>query len=152
MLNENQFEDTQYAVLALQRSINGFDGQISYFTRYDRLHYSPDPLGDLLINGVASDVVRQSYTNGIQADGSYQINPANTIRTGFFFSGEQAFVGNTSLVEPAVGGVPVDAPFTITDNVSTTGISPACMRRTNGKSPTGSSSTAVCASTKCGNS
>ena len=56
MLNENQFEDTQYGVLALQRSINGFDGQVSYFTRYDRLHYSPDPLGDLLINGVASDV------------------------------------------------------------------------------------------------
>ena len=121
MLNENQFEDTQYGMLALQRSINGFDGQISYFTRYDRLHYSPDPLGDLLINGVASDVVRQSYTNGIQADGSYQINPANTIRTGLFFSGEQAFVGNTSLLEPVVGGTPVDAPFNITDNVSTTG-------------------------------
>ena len=121
LLNENQFEDTQYGVLALQRSINGFDGQISYFTRYDRLHYSPDPLGDLLINGVASDVVRQSLTNGIQADGSYQINPAHTIRTGFFFSAEQAFVGNTSLVEPVVGGAAVDAPFNVTDNVSTTG-------------------------------
>jgi hypothetical protein len=121
LLNENQYEDTQYAVLALQRSINGFDGQISYFTRFDRLHYSPDPLGDLLINGVASDIVRQSLTNGIQADGSYQINPANTIRTGFFFSAKQAFVGNTSLVEPTPGGVAVDAPFNITDNVSTTG-------------------------------
>src|SRR5271169_1694701 len=121
LLNENQFEDTQYGVLALQRSINGFDGQVSYFTRYDRLHYSPDPVGDLLINGVASDIVRQSYTNGIQADGSYRINPANTIRAGFFFSGEQAFVGNSSLVEPAPGGVAVDAPFTVTDNVSTTG-------------------------------
>ena len=120
-LNENQFEDTQYSVLALQRSINGFDGQISYFTRFDRLHYSPDQLGDLLINGVASDVVRQSLTNGIQADGSYQINPAHTIRTGFFFSAEQAFVGNTSLVEPVVGGAPVDAPFNITDNVSANG-------------------------------
>ena len=120
-LNENQFEDTQYSVLALQRSINGFDGQISYFTRFDRLHYSPDQLGDLLINGVASDIVRQSLTNGIQADGSYQITPAHTIRTGFFFSAEQAFVGNTSLVEPVVGGAPVDAPFNITDNVSATG-------------------------------
>jgi outer membrane receptor protein involved in Fe transport len=119
-LNENQFEDTQYSVLALQRSINGFDGQISYFTRFDRLHYSPDQLGDLLINGVASDIVRQSLTNGIQADGSYQINPAHTIRTGFFVSAEQAFVGNTSLVEPVVGGAPVDAPFNITDNVSAT--------------------------------
>jgi outer membrane receptor protein involved in Fe transport len=120
-LNENQYEDTQYAVLALQRSVNGFDGQFSYFTRYDRLHYAPDPLGDLLLNGVASDIVRQSLTNGFQADGSYQINPAHTIRTGVFFSAEQAFVGNTSLVEPAPGGVAVDAPFSITDNVSTTG-------------------------------
>ena len=84
LLNENQYEDTQYAVLALQRSINGFDGQLSYFTRYDRLHFAPDPVGDLLINGIASDIVRQSLTNGIQADGSYKVNPANTIRTGFY--------------------------------------------------------------------
>ena len=116
-LNENQYEDTQYAVLALQRSVNGFDGQLSYFMRYDRLHFAPDLIGDLLINGVASDVVRQSLTNGIQADGSYQITPAHTIRTGFFFSEEQAFVGNTSLVEPA----PAGTPFYISDDVSTTG-------------------------------
>jgi hypothetical protein len=125
-LNENQYEDTQYAVLALQRSINGFDGQLSYFTRYDRLHYAPDPLGDLLINGVASDIVRQSFTNGIQADGSYQVNPANTIRTGLYFNAESAFVGNSSLVEPstgpaAAGGVAIDAPFTIVDDVSKVG-------------------------------
>ena len=121
LLNENQVEFTQFGVLALQKSVNGFDGQLSYFTRYDRLNYTPDPLGDLLINGVASNVTRQSYTNGIQADGSYRINPANTIRTGFFFSGEQAFVGNSSLVEPAPGGAPVDAPFTLADDVSAVG-------------------------------
>ena len=121
LLSENQIEDTQYSVLALQRSINGFDGQLSYFTRYDRLHFSPDPVGDLLINGVASDIVRQSLTNGIQADSSYQVNPAHTIRSGFYFSGEQAFVGNSSLVEPNPGGVAIDAPFPITDDVSKTG-------------------------------
>ena len=100
-LNENQYEDTQFGVLAVQRSINGFDGQLSYFTRYNHLHFTPDPIGDLLINGIASDIARKSYTNGIQGDGSYQINPAHTLRTGFSVSGEQAFVGNTSLVEPA---------------------------------------------------
>jgi hypothetical protein len=121
LLNESQIEDTQYSVLALQRSINGFDGQLSYFTRYDRLHFAPDPLGDLLINGVASDIVRQSLTNGIQADSSYQINPAHTIRSGFYFSGETIFVGNSSLVEPNPGGVAIDAPFSITDDVSKTG-------------------------------
>jgi hypothetical protein len=139
-LNENQFENTEFAVLAAQRSTNdGFDGQISYFTRYDRLEFTPDPTGDLLINGIASDITRQSLTNGIQADGSYVINSAHTVRAGFTFSGEQAFVGNTSLVEPApsnspttcvgtmafgciFGAAPVDGtPETITDNVAATG-------------------------------
>jgi outer membrane receptor protein involved in Fe transport/opacity protein-like surface antigen len=120
-LNENQYEDTQYAVLALQKSVNGFDGQLSYFTRYNYLHFTPDPTGDLLINGIASDVSRMSYTNGVQGDGSYQLNPAHTLRAGFTVSGEQTAVGNTSLVEPAPGGVAIDAPFSITDNVSKLG-------------------------------
>jgi outer membrane receptor protein involved in Fe transport len=120
-LNENQTEFAQYAVLALQKSQNGFDGQLSYFTRYNELHYTPDPIGDLLINGIASDITRTSYTNGFQGDGSYQINPAHTIRAGFTVSGEQTFVGNSSLVEPAPAGVAVDAPETIVDNVSKLG-------------------------------
>jgi outer membrane receptor protein involved in Fe transport/opacity protein-like surface antigen len=121
LLNENQHEETQYGVLALQKSVNGFDGQLSYFTRYNYLNFTPDPIGDLLINGIASNVSRLSYTNGVQGDGSYQLNPAHTLRAGFTVSGEQTFVDNTSLVEPAPGGVAVDAPFPITDNVSKLG-------------------------------
>jgi hypothetical protein len=121
LLNENQTEFTQYGVLALQKSENGFDGQLSYFTRYSELHYMPDPIGDLLINGIATDIVRRSYTNGLQGDGSYPIAAAHTLRAGFTVSGEQAFVGNSSLVEPASAGVAIDAPETITDNVSKLG-------------------------------
>ncbi|HUZ30637.1 MAG TPA: TonB-dependent receptor [Xanthobacteraceae bacterium] len=124
LLNENQTEFTQYGVLALQKSENGFDGQLSYFTRYNRLNFTPDLIGDLLIDGVASNVTRQSYTNGIQADGSYKINSANTVRAGFVVSGEQAFVGNSSLVEttaPPGGAAGNESPFFITDDVSKLG-------------------------------
>jgi outer membrane receptor protein involved in Fe transport len=120
-LNENQYEETQYGVLALQRSVNGFDGQLSYFTRYNNLHFMPDPVGDLLLNGIASDVSRQSYSNGVQGDAAYAINPAHTLRAGFTVSGEQANVDNTSLVEPAPGGVAIDAPVAITDDVAKLG-------------------------------
>ena len=99
-LNENQTEFTQYAVLALQRSAPGFDGQISYFTRYNELHFTPDPVGDLLLNGIASEITRRSYTNGVQGDGSYMVDAANTLRAGFTVSGERAFVANSSIVEP----------------------------------------------------
>jgi outer membrane receptor protein involved in Fe transport len=117
-LNENQFEQTQYGVLALQRSVNGFDGQISYFTRYNNLHFIPDPVGDLLLNGIASDISRQSYTNGVQGDASYVIDPAHTLRMGFTVSGEQTVVDNTSLVEPNAPPPPVQY---ITDDVSKLG-------------------------------
>ena len=122
-LNENQFEQTQYGVLALQRSANGFDGQLSYFTRYNDLHFTPDPVGDLLLNGIASDISRQSYTNGIQGDGSYVINAAHTLRAGFTVSAEQTWVDNTSLVEPCMicDGTDNGAPEAITDDVDKLG-------------------------------
>jgi outer membrane receptor protein involved in Fe transport/opacity protein-like surface antigen len=120
-LNERQNEQTQYGVLALQRSVNGFDGQLSYFTRYNNLHFIPDPIGDLLLNGIASDVSRQSYTNGFQGDASYAINAAHTLRAGFTVSAEQIWVDNTSLVGPTPGGTPVDTLFAITDDVRKVG-------------------------------
>jgi outer membrane receptor protein involved in Fe transport len=122
-LNENQYEFTQYGVLALQRSANGFDGQISYFTRYNDLHFMPDPIGDLLLNGIASDISRQSYSNGVQGDASYAVNAAHTVRAGFTVSAEQAWVDNTSLVEPCTicDGTDSGAPASITDDVAKLG-------------------------------
>ena len=52
LLNENQLEQNYYGVAALQRSINGADVQLSYFTRYSSVHFTPDPIGDLVFNGV----------------------------------------------------------------------------------------------------
>jgi hypothetical protein len=120
-LNERQDEDTQFGVLALQRSANGFDGQLSYFTRYDNLHFMPDPTGDLLLNGIASDISRQSYTNGVQGDASYIVTPAHTVRVGFTVSGEKTWVDNTSIVEPCTAcdgssGDTLATPFPITDD------------------------------------
>ena len=120
-LNERQNEQTQYGVLALQRSINGFDGQLSYFTRYNNLHFIPDPAGDLLLNGIASDVSRQSYTNGLQGDASYAINATHTLRAGFTVSAEQIWVDNTSLVQSTAPPPPVGTIFPITDDVAKLG-------------------------------
>jgi len=122
-LNENQVEKTQFAVMSVQKSVDGFDGQLSYFTRYNELRFTPDPIGDLLINGVASDIGRISYTNGIQGDGSYKLNASHTLRAGFSVSAEQATVENTSLVEnlDPTGTFGVEPPFPITDNVSKLG-------------------------------
>lgn len=95
-LNERQVENNQFGVLAYQRSINGLDMQLSAFTRYSTLHFTPDPLGDLAFNGVASDVYRRSQTTGIASDNSYRWADAHTLRFGFQISGEQSLVRNIS--------------------------------------------------------
>jgi len=61
-------------VAALQRSINGADVQLSYFTRYISVHFVPDTIGDLVFNGVASNVFRSDFANGVTTDAAYRLN------------------------------------------------------------------------------
>ena len=63
-----------------------FDYQVSYVSRYTSVHFTPDPIGDLVFNGVASNVSQSSLVNGLQGDGSYRLNDGHTIRMGFFAS------------------------------------------------------------------
>ncbi len=122
-LNERQTENNQFGVLAYQKSIDGLDLQLAYFTRYSTLHFMPDYVGDLAFNGVASDVYRRSLTNGIQADSSYKLTGSHTLRFGFQVSGEQSLVSNTSAVLPvdASGNTTTDTPFMINDSSSKLG-------------------------------
>jgi outer membrane receptor protein involved in Fe transport len=118
-LNENQQERNHYAVVALQQSKGDVDYQIATFSRYSTINFSPDPLGDLVFNGVASQVSRSDFANGVQGDGSYKLNDTHTLRAGFFTSGEYAASRNNSTVEPLDGlGNPIDAPFAVQDDSS----------------------------------
>ena len=117
-LNERQYETNRYGALAFQSSIGSkFDYQVSYVIHYTSVHFTPDPIGDLVFNGVAADIFRSSFSNGIQGDGSYHLGDAHTIRTGFFASDENIVSNNTSTVFPVNGNGNVNGPATtITDN------------------------------------
>src|SRR6202163_4508133 len=131
MLNERQYELSQFNVLAYQKSVEDIDYQISYFNRYNQLHFRPDPIGDLIINGVASDVYRQSLVNGIQEDTAWRIGYAHTLRFGFSVSAERSLVTSISTVlpvDPATGnqtdpvtGALFGPPLTVFDPSSKTG-------------------------------
>jgi len=125
-LNEHQNEFNQFNVVAYQKSGDGIDYQLSYFNRYSQLHFMPDPVGDLVFNGVASNVYRQSYVNGIQEDTAWRIGYAHTLRFGFSVSAERSLVTNISTVLPLVdpadpGAGTIDAPFSIFDSSAKTG-------------------------------
>jgi outer membrane receptor protein involved in Fe transport len=122
LLNERQNEFNQFNVLAYQKSGDGIDYQLSYFNRYSQLHFLPDTVGDLVFNGVASDVYRQSVVNGIQEDTSWRVGFAHTLKFGFSVSSEDTLVNNVSTVLPLNAmGNPVDAPFSVFDSSAKTG-------------------------------
>jgi outer membrane receptor protein involved in Fe transport len=119
-LNEHQHEFNQFNVVAYQKSSEGIDYQIAYFNRYSQLHFYPDPIGDLVFNGVSSDVYRQSLINGIQEDTAWRVADAHTLRFGFTVSGERSLVNNASILLPLANPADptagtVDAPFSIFD-------------------------------------
>ena len=118
-LNAYQKERNKFGVLSLQSSFGSdVDYQIAYFHRKTDTHYTPDPRGDLMFNGVAADVVRANTADGLQGDLSWRINPQHTLRTGFFGQHEKATTDNTAQVFPADsdGNQTSDAPETIVDN------------------------------------
>ena len=122
LLNENQVEQTYFTVAAWQRSINGADVQLSYFNRYSSVHFTPDPIGDIIFNGVASEVFRSDFANGVTGDIAYRLNEAHTLRAGLLLRTDKTQVTNTDTLEPLdAAGNPIDAPFTVVDPSSLVG-------------------------------
>ncbi len=122
-LDENQAENSSYAILAYQKKSDVFNMQASVFTRYSDVLFRPDNVGDLFFNGVASRVDRQIYTNGAELDTSYNLNGQNTLRGGLFFTGSHATSGTATSVFPVdgEGNQTSDIPSRIADNSSQDG-------------------------------
>ena len=117
---ETQLEQNYYAVLSYLKAKQDLTYQISLFTRYSQLDFRPDPLADLLFNGIAQDFHRSSVATGLQAEGSYVVTPTHTARAGIYVVAERSSVQTTSAVlpsDPTLG----DTPFKIFDSAGITG-------------------------------
>ena len=122
-LNENQRQITHYSIVALQEKLGPMDLQLSAFQRYSSLYFTPDPLGDLLFNGIAQNAYRRSIATGSQADGSYRVNAEHTLRAGYFLQGERSTSTINSLVLPTddTGAQTSDQALSILDSSGKTG-------------------------------
>jgi len=115
-LNERQNEQNYYGVISYQKSLEDFNLQVSAFGRNSSVHFTPDSIGDLYFNGVASDVARDLYSGGLQADASYNISESHTLRGGVMSWDEVASADTSTTVFNEVNGAPAGAPYTITQN------------------------------------
>jgi len=97
-LDENQKEQNYYGVVSYQKSAGDFNGQLSAFGRASGVHFRPDQVGDLYFDGVASDVGRTLYSEGAQADGSYDLGDKHTLRGGGSLVNETVLADSTTTV------------------------------------------------------
>jgi len=100
-LDERQRENTRFGVLALQGKLGSTDYQVSVGQRYSSLIYTPDRIGELMFNGVASAVSRSNRASTLQADFATRLGNGHTLRYGLYGSFEHAASGNDAWVFPA---------------------------------------------------
>ncbi len=124
-LNENQREISHYAVASYLKTSADLDVQVSALSRYSSVAYAPDPVGDLVFNGIAQNAYRRSIATGLQAESSYRLAAAHTLRSGAIVTGERSTSETTSLVLPVTscgGGVAVgNGVCSVADNGARTG-------------------------------
>ena len=122
-VDENQNELDGYAVVSYQKTADKYALQASTFTRYGRIHYTPDPADDLIFQGVASEVRNSFFTNGVQFDGSIKAADRHTVRIGFQADyTDEDLTSNTGVFDvDATGTQTSDVPRTISDDTKQRG-------------------------------
>ena len=123
-LDLNQREITHYGVIAYQYAGDALNFQLAPFVRYSQTRYTPDPQGgDIIFRGFNDSSRLSSLAIGVQADGSYKLSDAHTLRFGVFFQNERTRSSVTSLFFPVntAGAQTTDVPSSFTDNGNKTG-------------------------------
>jgi hypothetical protein len=116
-LNETQNEQYDYGILSYKRQIGDFNIQSSLISSYARTLYRPDWIGDLMINGLASEQNRSLVENTWTIDMSNQINEHHTLKWGAFVTSqiESAASTTSAFQTDSSGDVISDTPITIED-------------------------------------
>jgi outer membrane receptor protein involved in Fe transport len=120
-INENQNEQEFYTVLAYQKEMERLSFQVSAFSRYAVVHFTPDVTNDLIFQGVAGNVYNNFVTNGAQLDAAYLLNDTHTLRAGAIVDYTTSGLDTGTAVfttAPSTGNPNSDVPITIHDDSS----------------------------------
>ena len=100
-INSSLEQQDYYDVLALNAApAADLDYQLAYSIHYNRQQFNPDPVGDLLYQGIASRALDSDLSNSLQGDMSYQPLASHALRFGFYFGENGVEVDDRSLVFP----------------------------------------------------
>ncbi len=98
-INSRLDQQDYFGVLALDGVVGEeIDYQLAYSTHYNNQNFHPDPVGELIYNGVSSHVFNSDFSNSLEGDLTYRFNSAHTIGAGFYFGAYGIEVDDHSLV------------------------------------------------------
>jgi outer membrane receptor protein involved in Fe transport len=109
-INQNQREVNTFAAASYLFNTQDFTGQVAVFTRYSSLRYTPDVEAELLYNGFAQTARKEDIAAGFQAEGSYKLGDAHTVRGGLIFENDRSNSTTSSLAFEADAN-PADSTY-----------------------------------------
>ena len=121
-LDARQWERSWYGIAAVTKQLAPeAEIQVSTWTRYSSISYTPSTVGEVVLNGAATSAFRAGMAAGTQNDMTWRAAPDHTLRAGFQAGGERASFANSTYVLPVVAGVAVDDPFAVLNAGGRTG-------------------------------
>jgi outer membrane receptor protein involved in Fe transport len=108
-----------YGVLTLNGALGApADYQLAYTIHYNRENFNPDPISDLIYQGVSPKIFNSDFANALQGNLTYHLGDAHTFRTGFYFGTYAIEADDTSQAFPLIMGTPETTPISITSNLN----------------------------------
>ncbi len=117
-INSGLNQQDYFGVLALKGAIGAdWDYQLAYSAHYNSETFYPDPIGDLIYQGIASNVFTSDLSNTLQGDLTYHLDD-HAIRGGFYFGEYGVETDQTSQVFPIVMGTAATTPISVAANLN----------------------------------
>ena len=118
-LDSSLDQQDYYGVFALNGVIgSNADYQIAYTAHYNTQTFNPDPIGDLIYQGVASKVFTSDLSKTLAGDLTYRLGAMHTLRGGFYFGEYGVETDQRSQVFPIVRGQPAITPIPVAANLN----------------------------------
>jgi hypothetical protein len=120
-INSSLEQQDYFAVLALNAApAADLDYQLAYAIHYNSSQFNPDPVGDLIYQGVASNVFDSDLSNSFQGDLTYEPLQSHSLRFGFYIGEYGVEADDRSLVFPvgAQGQQLQKTPITVGSNLN----------------------------------
>ena len=117
-INSGLNQQDYFGVLALNETLgSNWNYQLAYSAHYNTQTFYPDSIGDLIYQGIASNVFTSDLSSTLEGDLTYHIG-AHALRGGFYFGEYGVESDQTSQVFPIVRGVPATTPVSLTANLN----------------------------------